>query len=152
MVLTTSTFFQGLTEAQVDKLALNLSEAEMTRGQWLFHEGQDGDELYLLIEGAVEFILEVDDTFLPISILRTRGDCFGTSALIHPYQYSISARCLEEGRLLVIKREQLQRLIDENREFGRTLMTNLAKSLLATLNETRRELIIHFRNMFKATQ
>jgi CRP/FNR family transcriptional regulator, cyclic AMP receptor protein len=123
----------------------------MAEGQWLFHEGQDGDEIYLLKEGAVEFILEVDDTFLPISIRRTPGDCFGTSGLIHPYKYSISARCLEEGRLLIIKREQLQKLIDENREFGRTIMTNLAKQFLATLNETRRELIVHFRNIFKGT-
>ncbi len=152
MVLTTSAIFQGLTEVQLDQLALNLREAEMTGGQWLFHEGQDGDELYLLIEGAVEFILEVDDTFLPISILRTPGACFGTSGLIHPHQYSISARCLEEGRLLILKREQLQKLIDENREFGRTIMTNLAKEFLATLNETRRELIVHFRNIFKGTQ
>jgi len=152
MVLTTSEIFQGLTLAQLDQLALSVKEAEMTSGQWLFHEGQDGDVVYLLIEGAVEFILEVDDTFLPISILRTPGDCFGTSALIHPHKYSISARCLEEGKLLIIERNQLQKLIDENREFGRTIMTNLAEYLLARLNETRRELVVHFRNLFRTTQ
>jgi CRP/FNR family transcriptional regulator, cyclic AMP receptor protein len=151
MVLTTSEIFQGLTSAQLDQLALSVKEAEMTEGQWLFHEGQDGEEVYLLIEGAVEFILEVDDTFLPISILRMPGDCFGISALIHPHKYSISARCLEEGKLLIVERNQLQKLIDENRDFGHTVMTNLAKYLLTRLNETRRELIVHFRNMFRAT-
>jgi CRP-like cAMP-binding protein len=97
MVLPTSFLFQGLTGPQLHRLTKFITEVGMAPGQWLLHEGQKGDELYVIQKGAVELIIELNDAFLPISVLRAAGQCFGTSALIAPHQYSISAHCLEGG-------------------------------------------------------
>lgn len=149
-LLPTSYIFHGLTEPQVRRIAAIVVEQGMEAGQWVFHEGQEGNELYVIKEGQVELIIEMNGAFLPISVLRAPGQCFGTSALIAPHKYSISARCLKEGALLAIKRDQLRRMVDEDRELGCVIMTNLAEHLLARLNETRLELIVHFRTIFKA--
>lgn len=150
MPLPKSDLFRGLSEAHLQRLVGIASKTSMTGGQWLLREGESGETVYLIENGAVELMVRVDDDFdLPISILRETGQCFGTSSLVAPYRYSISARCLEEGSLFVIKRTHLQKLIEEDSEFGRTVMTNLARQLLARLVETRRELIVHFQSIMK---
>ncbi len=86
-----------------------------------------------------------------MAILRNPGDCTGTSSLIVPYEYSLSARCAEDGTMLVIKRVDLQKLIMEDCGLGFTVMTNLAQHLLDRLKETRQELKIHFKTLFKSS-
>ena len=64
----------------------------MEKGDFLMHEGQKAEILFLLKEGAVELLTTVNDKFeLPIAILRNLGDCTGTSSLLEPYLYSLSA-------------------------------------------------------------
>ena len=116
------------------------------------HEGREGTEMFVLKEGAFELLTTVNDDFeLPIAILRNPGDCTGTSSLLEPYVYSLSARCAEEGTLLVIKRVDFQKLIMEDCGLGFTIMTNLAQHLLGRLKETRQELKIHFKTLFKSS-
>ncbi len=86
-----------------------------------------------------------------MAILRNPRGCTGTSSLIVPYEYSISDRCAEDGTMLVIKRVDLQKLIMEDCGLGFTVMTNLAQHLLDRLKETRLELKIHFKTLFKSS-
>ena len=142
--------FKGLTDSQLRRLADVASETEMEEEQWLFQEGLKAEEIYVLKEGAVELLTRVDDEFeLPISMLRQPGSCFGTSALVVPHVYSLSARCAEGGSILVIRQEDLHKLIQEDRDLGCSIMTNWAGHLLNRLKETRQELKIHFKTLFQ---
>jgi CRP-like cAMP-binding protein len=152
MSVSLSYLFQGLSESQLERLAGITRENQIQKGEWLSHEGQEAEELYVLTEGAVELVMKVEDNFeIPIAILRKPGGCFGASALMVPHVYSLSARSVEDSRLVVIKREDLQKLMREDRELGYTVMTNLAQHLLSSLKETRQELKIHFKTLFKFT-
>jgi CRP-like cAMP-binding protein len=121
------------------------------------HEGQEAEELFILKQGAVELLLRVnddlinDDFELPIAILRNPGDCTGTSSLVEPHEYSLSARCFEDSELRVIQYTELKHLIQTDQELGYTMMKNLAKHLLDRLKETRQELKIHFKTLFKSS-
>ena len=150
-LLATCYLFLGLSESQLDRLAAITTEARMQKGKWLFFEGEEAKELYVLKQGAVELMTKVDDDFeLPIAMLRDPGSCFGVSALTAPHVYSLSARCAEQGSLLVIERTELEKLIQEDRELGYIIMTNWSSHLLNRLKETRQELKIHFKNLFKS--
>jgi CRP-like cAMP-binding protein len=121
------------------------------------HEGQKAEELFVLKKGAVELLTRVNDDLvnndfeLPIAILRTPGDCSGTSSLVEPYIYSLSARCFEDSELLIIKHTDLKNLMLADHELGCTIMKNLAQHLLDRLKETRHELKIHFKTLFKSS-
>ncbi len=116
-------------------------------------EGQQAEELFVLKEGAVELLTQVEDGFeLPIAILRNAGDCAGTSSLVEPYLYSLSSRCLEDSKMLVIKKPVLKNLILKDHEIGCIIMKNLAQHLLGRLKETRQELKVHFKTIFRSTQ
>jgi CRP-like cAMP-binding protein len=152
MIFAACYLFEGLSEAQFHRLAAIAREIPMQKGQWHFQEGKEAKELYVLKEGAVELLTRVDDRFeLPITILRTPGDCFGASAILAPYVYSLSARCAEDGVLFAIAHGTLQQLIRENHGLGCILMRNLAQHLLNRLRETRQELKTHFSSLFKFT-
>jgi len=132
------------------RLAGVAGEAKIEEEQWLFQEGLKAEKIYVLKEGAVELITRVDGDFeLPISMLRQPGNCFGTSALVEPHVYSLSARCAEGGSILVIRQGDLHELIQEDRDLGCTVMTNWAEHLLNRLKDNRQQLKIHFKTLFQ---
>ena len=151
MPLSSSYLFKGLTESQLQILNEAVREIKIQKGQWLFQEGKSADRMYVLKSGAVEKLTRVNDDFeLPISIIRSPGRCFGTSSLVPPYQFSLSARGAKDAVLFEIQREDLQRLTREDNALGYTIMANLAQHLLDRLKETRLELKIHFKTLLRS--
>jgi CRP-like cAMP-binding protein len=156
-LLSSCYLFRGLSESQFHGLLEITKQVRAQKGQFLMHEGQKGEELFILKQGAVELLTRVnddlinDDFELPIAILRNPGDCTGTSSLLEPYICSLSARCFEDSELRVIKHTDLINLMMEDHDLGCALMKNLAQHLLGRLKETRHELKIHFKTLFKSS-
>ena len=150
MPLSSCYLFQGLSKSQINSLIAIGSETPIQKDQWLFREGEAAEQMFILKEGAVELLTTVDEVELPITIIRDSGKCFGTSTMVPPHQYSLSARCSEDGSLLSIKKSGLDKLIKADDKMGRAIMINLAKHFLDRLKETRQELKIHFKTIFKS--
>jgi len=151
MPLSSSFLFKGLSESQLQRLTAAVNEIQVQKGQWLFQEGKIGDRVYVIKSGAVEMLTKVNGEYeLPIKIIRSKGGCFGTSALVPPHQYSLSAKCAEDATLLEIGREDLEKISTEDSALGCAIMQNLAQHLLARLKETRQELKIHFKTLFRS--
>jgi len=143
--------FKGLSESQLLHLSAITKEAQVRKGHFLMHEGKMAEALFVLKEGAVELLTRVNDDFeLPIAILRNPGECIGTSSLVPPYEYSLSARCVKNGVIVIIQQADLKHLMQKDHELGCTIMENLAQHLLGRLKETRLELKIHFKTLFKS--
>jgi CRP-like cAMP-binding protein len=150
MQLSSCYLFEGLSETQLNHLSTIGSETPIQAGQWLYHEGDAAEHMFILKNGAVELLTTVDEVELPITIVREPGNCFGTSTMVPPHQYSLSARCAEDGTLLSIKKTDLEQLIKADVELGHTILVNLAKHFRDRLKETRQELKIHFKTLFKS--
>ena len=151
MPLSLSFLFRGLTKSQLQQLNIAANEIQVPKGQWLFQEGKMADRVYIIKSGAVEMLTKVNGEYeLPIKIVRSEGGCFGSSALVPPYLYSLSARCAEDAVLLEIKRQDLEKISEEDSALGCAIMTNLAQHLLDRLKETRQELKIHFKTLFRS--
>ena len=151
MPLNSCYLFQGLAQSQIERIVAITQEQQFQKGQWLFHEGQEAKHLYLVKDGAVELVIKVEDTIeIPIAIIRPDNGSLGVGALIEPYRYSLSGRCLEDSTLSVIPKTQLHELMDDDSEMRCIIMTNLAKKLLNRLKETRQEVKIHFMNLVRS--
>jgi CRP-like cAMP-binding protein len=150
-LLSSCYLFKGLSESQLLHLSAITKEERVRKGHFLMHEGQMAEALFVLKEGAVELLTTVNDDFeLPIAILRNPGDFTGTTSLVPPYEYSLSARCSEKGKILIIKHANLKELMIEDHSLGCTIMRNLAQHFLDRLKETRQEVKIHFKTIFKS--
>ena len=150
MQLSSCYLFKGLSESQLNHLITIGNETQIQAGQWLFREGEAAEQMFILKGGAVELLTTVDEVELPITIVRESGNCFGTSAMVPPHQYSLSARCAEDGALLHLKKRDLDKVIKADVEIAHVVLTNLAKHFLDRLKETRQELKIHFKTIFKS--
>ena len=151
MPLSSSFLFKGLSASQLQRLTTAATEIQIQKGQWLFQEGKTADRVYIIKSGAVEMLTRVNGEYeLPIKIVRSKGGCFGTSALVPPHEYSLSAKCAEDAVLLGISRADLEKISEEDSALGCAIMKNLAQHLLDRLKETRQELKIHFKTLFRS--
>jgi CRP-like cAMP-binding protein len=145
--------FKGLSKPQLDVVARIAKEDSVEVGREIFKEGQDAQNLFILREGAIELTTTVEKGFeLPIALLRMPGDIFGSSALVPPFKYNLSARCAESGSLLTIGQTDLLGLMNEDHDLERTVLMNLVAYFLDRLKETRNELKIHFKILLKSTR
>ena len=150
-LLSSCYLFEGLSDSQLLSLSEITKQEQMKKGDFLMLEGKKAETLFVLKEGAVELITTVNDDFeLPIAILRNPGDCTGTSSLLEPYLYSLSARCAKNCIILIIQQADLKYLMQKDHELGCTIMKNLATHLLDRLKETRQEVKVHFKTIFKS--
>ena len=150
MPLSSCYLFEGLSETQVNSIITIGNETRIQNGQWLFREGEDAEQMFVLKTGEVELLTAVDEVELPITIIREPGNCFGTSTLVPPHKYSLSARGVEDGILLALKKTDLENLIKADYELGYPILINLAGHFLDRLKETRQEIRIHFKTIFKS--
>ena len=143
--------FERLSASQLERIKAIPGEQRIQKGQWLFREDEEAQNFYLIKEGAIELLTVVDEKIeIPISMVRAKNGCFGISALVAPFRYSLSARAADDSILLVFKREDLEKLKLEDPGLVCIMMNNLAEKLLARLKETRKELKIHFMNLVRS--
>lgn len=143
--------FQGLSASQLERIAAITAEQPIKEGHWLFKEQQPATSVYLLKDGAIELVTRVEDAIeVPVAMIRPDNGCLGIGALVEPYLYSLSARCLQDGIVLKIEQRELHSLMQDDIELRCTIMTNIAKKMLERLKETRQEIKIHFMNLVRS--
>ena len=145
--------FEGLSRQQMDGLNAISKIKPIVKGQWLFQDGEPARGLYVLSDGAIELVTNVDKDFeLPIKMLRLKGDCCGLAALLAPHVYNLSARCAKDARLFELKKEDLESLFQQDNHLALAIMANMSRHLLYRLNEARRELRIHFKTLSDSSE
>jgi CRP/FNR family cyclic AMP-dependent transcriptional regulator len=135
--------FQDLSESQLERIAEICEERVSQIGAAIFEENTASDELYIIAEGMVD--IRVDPNILgtpsgtgptTLTTLR-RGQTFGEVALVDQGLRSASARCAANNtRLLVINRDDLISLCDQDYQMGYVLMRNIAADLSFKIRST----------------
>jgi CRP/FNR family transcriptional regulator, cyclic AMP receptor protein len=103
-------------------------------GKVIFKEGDLGTSMYIVLQGAVEIYVQINNTETHLAIMK-QGDFFGEMALFRDKPRSACARVLEEVRLAVIdSRGQLEKFLMDNPLFS-AKMVNIMASRLAQTND-----------------
>ncbi len=100
------------------------------RNETIFHQGDPGDSLYVIQNGAVKIVLP-DPEGEEGAIIATlgAGDFFGELALLDGEEHSATAIALEPSEALVLRRETFDRLVDEDPNLRRALFAGLVGEL-----------------------
>lgn len=114
-------------------------------GELIFLEGSRGDELYIILSGEVDIL--VDPTLVSqnpgeqyqpstIATLR-RGQSFGEVSLVDQGLRSATARAAQKDTLLlVIPSQEIRQLCEADHYIGFLLMRNLAAELALKIRNT----------------
>jgi CRP-like cAMP-binding protein len=101
-------------------------------GHAIFREGDEGDELYFIVEGRVEITLEREGGTRRLTLLGTQ-DFFGEMALITKQPRTANAVALIKTCLLPVRREEFMSKIKSKPEFGLFVLQVLVSRLRSTL-------------------
>lgn len=136
--------FSGLEAENLHFLASKLQKRRYRRGEVIFHEGDPGGQLYIIVSGRVRISVVAEDGRERDLALLDPGECFGEMSLLDGGERSATATAIVETEALVLSREAfyrfargnagvmeslvsllIQRLRDTNRLLGEVLFLNL---------------------------
>jgi CRP/FNR family cyclic AMP-dependent transcriptional regulator len=139
-VLRQAPMFAGLDDEAVVALRSAMHEVRLRRGEVLFHEGDQGDELYVVIEGKVKLGRTSADGRENLLSVLGPGQMFGELSLFDPGPRSSTATGITDTAMLALGQEQLMTWLSGRPEVARGLLLQLA-SRLRHLNEAVADLV-----------
>lgn len=104
---------------------------EFKDGDFIFHEGDLGTEMYIIHEGKVEILNQVGGKEVVLAVLE-RGDFFGEMSVLEDLPRAASARALSNTRLLQINGSTFDQLLRDNPEIAVRMMRKLSRRLRET--------------------
>ncbi|HKB77934.1 MAG TPA: cyclic nucleotide-binding domain-containing protein [Myxococcales bacterium] len=116
--------FRGLPGEELATIAEIAEEQPFAAGDPVFAEGEPGDALYLLVEGAVK----VHRGGEQLAQLGAR-DVFGEMAVLDSQPRSASVTVLKDAVLLKIGRDDFRDILQERPEIGMGIIQVLSRRL-----------------------
>jgi CRP-like cAMP-binding protein len=129
--------FAALADAELDIVSARSRRKHYPKGSIVFHEGDDGDYLCVILSGRVK-----------VSLLGTRGqeaivrileptDFLGEIALIDEAPRSATVIAIEPTEVIEIAREPFLALVRQHPDIALKVMTQLARALRRTDEQIR---------------
>lgn len=134
-------FFAGLDEDFCTLVCGCARNVRFDAGQYLFHEGEDADQLYLLRHGRVALEIAIPGRG-PMTIQTLRaGEIVGVSWLFPPYRWTNDAKALEQVRAIAMDATCLRNKCEGDHDLGYDLMKRVVPILIDRLHNTRIQIL-----------
>ncbi len=125
-IIAGSVLFNGLQDAQLERVAELSYEKKYKRGDTIFFEGDEATGFYMVAEGKVKIFKMSMDGREQILHIFGPGEPFGEVPVFHGQPFPANAVCLVQSSLLFFPRREFVELV--------TTTPSLALSMLAMLS------------------
>ncbi len=123
--------FAGLPEDHLRTLAAHTLRQRYGRGQTIFSRGDPGDRAFVIVEGAIDLIIDSADGRELILTRLDQGEHFGEMALVDDLQRSATARTAAPTELIVVLRRTFLQALEQEPEITRHIIRSLVRRLRA---------------------
>lgn len=127
--LLTVPLFKSLGAAEVANFAQLAREKSYPRGSVILFEDDPGDSLFVVREGRVKVVLVAEDGREVILGILGVGEHFGELSLIDDQPRSAHVVAMEDSTLLVLRREDFRRRVEQNPAVAWALLMELSRRL-----------------------
>jgi CRP/FNR family cyclic AMP-dependent transcriptional regulator len=127
--LARSALFQGLDPTELEGIAHAMSRRRYRRHEVIFHEGDPGDALHLVVEGQVKIARESADGGEAIVVILSPGDTFGELVLLDGAPRSATAIAVEATETMAMSRASFAALVDGTSPFRWRVLTGIAQRI-----------------------
>jgi WD40 repeat protein/CRP-like cAMP-binding protein len=122
--------FADLPDELLSHLAGRVERQSLKRREILFHEGDDGDALYIIVSGELEvFKGRADDPQRQILAKLGPSEYLGEMALLENKARFASAQALSDCSLLCLQRQDFDELLEKNARLAVKLTTVISARL-----------------------
>jgi CRP/FNR family transcriptional regulator, cyclic AMP receptor protein len=132
--LATVPFFSGLDASSLESVGRGMRTRRFRRSEVIFHLGDPGDALFIVMSGAIKIMLPSDTGDEAILATLRSGDVFGELALLDGAPRSATAVALEPTETLILPRAQFRELLATEPAIRDALLAALAAELRRLTN------------------
>ena len=127
--LATVPLFRSLAPAEVSAFSLLVREKSYPKGSVILFEDDPGESLFVIRAGRVKVVLVAEDGREVILGILGPGEHFGELSLIDDQPRSAHVVAMEESTLLVLRREDFKRRVEQNPAVAWALLIELSHRL-----------------------
>ena len=124
--------FTALDEAAAVSLRASMDSVKIAKGSILFKEGDDGEHLYVIIEGKLKLGTSSGDGRENLLSILGPGEMFGELSLFDPGPRTSTATAVTDAKLLSLSHERVIPWLKQNPEVSLQLLTRLSQRLRRT--------------------
>lgn len=140
-ILAKHPFLKGLEPEHLKILVGCASNVRFNAGQFLFHEGEEANEFYMIREGKVAVQIQGAERGPIIVQTIGEGEVLGWSWLIPPYRWRFDAKALELTRAIALDGKCLRTKSEEDHDLGYELLRRFAGIIVERLEAARLQLL-----------
>jgi CRP/FNR family transcriptional regulator, cyclic AMP receptor protein len=118
--------FAGLDKEGLDGLVRGMRVRRFRRGETVFHLGDPGDALFIVMSGSIKITLPADTGDEAILATLRPGDFFGELALLDGAPRSATAVAIEASETYVLARDRFRELISTEPVMREAVLATLA--------------------------
>ncbi len=141
MAITESDLFKGVSQRFITRIGKGSEEQTLKRNTIIFKKGEPASDFYVLISGDVHIVLGEGGAEGATLAVSKPGEVFGWSALVAPYRYTATARCVRDTTLIKISRDILEADVKEHPDEGISVLKNLTEIVAGRLRYAYRQLV-----------
>ena len=140
-ILSEHAFFSNLASPYANLITSCASNVRFEAGAYIFREGGQANEFYLLRSGKVA--LEIFPPQRKPFVIATagEGEILGWSWLLPPYQWKFNARAIQATRAIALDGKCLRTKCEANHDLGYELLKRFAQVIEKRLEATRLQLL-----------
>jgi CRP/FNR family transcriptional regulator, cyclic AMP receptor protein len=132
--------FAALDDEAATALRTTMTRVSMGRGEVLFHEGDPGDRLYVIVDGKVKLGRASGDGRENLLAILGPGEMFGELSLFDPGPRNATATAVADSALIGLGSDELTTWVSGRPDVARHLLRALARRLRRT-NEALADLV-----------
>jgi CRP-like cAMP-binding protein len=121
--------FAALDDEAAEALRSTMTRVEVARGDAIFHEGDRGDRLYVIVEGKIKLGRASGDGRENLLAVLGPGEMFGELSLFDPGPRSATVTAVTDTTYSSLSHEDLLRWLEGRPAVARGLLTQLAGRL-----------------------
>ncbi len=139
-LLRETAIFGDLADDELAAVAEICQVQEYRSGEAIFKEGERGNRLFLLLEGAVRISRDIPGAGEEALTILKPGACFGEMAVFDRTSRSTDAIADVRCRLATISRPDFEMLLEFNHELGYKVLWSTVRLLSGRLRSTNENL------------
>ncbi len=134
-------FLKGLDDRYIDLLVGCASNVRFNPNQFIFREGQEADQFFILRHGKVALEIYAPERGPLIIDTLTEGEILGWSWLVPPYMWKFDARAMETTLAIALDGKCLRTKCENDHDLGYELLKRFSPIIEQRLQATRLQLL-----------
>jgi len=127
--------FQGLSAAEIGRLAEGTARRRLHAGETLFREGEPSTGVHAVVHGRIALTVRGPAGRERVSDIIGAGRSFGEAIMFRDKPYIVSAKALSDSLVLHVAKATVFAELERNPRFARRIIAALSAKLEATVRE-----------------